>query len=164
MFSWNIHSTWDSSQFVLTIPLHYIALVMFGFAILLVLLFQLKSGHGLRNMLITGAAVVFYGFLMLSSELRLDRASQTATLRRFQYYHWSTYTCALKDIDRIYVSTVSTTSQLNIQFCRELDLLSGFPRSKWRERTGGLRRQSVAARYPVIKNRKDPPSGGVSLT
>ena len=116
MFSWTIHSTWDSSQFILTIPLHYIALLMFGFVTLLVLLFQFKSGHGFRNVLILGAAITFYGFLMLSSELRLDRASQTATIRRFQYYHWSTYTYPLKDIERIYVSTGSTTSQLRIQF------------------------------------------------
>ena len=53
---------------------------------------------------------------MFCSTLRLDRASQAATLRVFQYYHWSTYTYPLKDIDRIYVSTGSTTSQLRIQF------------------------------------------------
>ncbi len=116
MFSWNVYSTWDNAKFILTVPLHYIMCSIALFFILIGLLFALKSGHAVRNLLVIAAALIAFGFLTYSSQLTLDRAAGTATLREFQYYHWSTVTYPLKEIDRIFVRTGSTTSQLNIQF------------------------------------------------
>jgi hypothetical protein len=116
MFSWYIHSTWDGSKFILTVPLHQKALLIAGFFLLIGLLYLLKSGHWARNALYVAGVILAYGFLMYSSELTFDRTNGTATLKTFQFYHWSTSTYPLDHIDRIYVSTGSTTSMLKIQF------------------------------------------------
>ena len=81
MFSWSVHSTWDSSHFVLTVPLPYIMLLVSGFALLLILLFNSRQVMVCGNVLILAAAIAFYGFLMYGSTLAFDRASQTATIR-----------------------------------------------------------------------------------
>ena len=55
-------------------------------------------------------------FLLNSAQVTLDRSSQTATIREFYFYHWSTKTMPLSDLDHAYLNTGATSSRIVLQF------------------------------------------------
>lgn len=116
MFSWSIHVVSDSSKLSLIVPMHYMMLVVLSISVLVVLTLTMKAGHGWRNLLILACVAMAYGFLSYSSELILDRQSDRATLREFEFFHWRTQVFPLERIDNVYVGTGSTTSQMMVRF------------------------------------------------
>jgi hypothetical protein len=116
MFHWSIFTSSDPTHFVVSVPLHYMAFLVSLPAVLGVLVFGLKAGHPVRNCSVLAVLLLACGFLGYSSELTIDRASGKATLREFEFFHWSTRTYDLNQIRRMYVATGATTSQLRLQF------------------------------------------------
>lgn len=80
MFSWGIHVVQNGATLVLTIPMHWLLVILFSIPwLFLPRLFH--QGHPLRNLLIGAGIAALYGLFLSSSELTLNRTTQTATPR-----------------------------------------------------------------------------------
>jgi hypothetical protein len=57
-----------------------------------------------------------YGYFINMTELQLDKSSQMATVREFQWFHWHNYRFPMSRIEYAYLSTGRGTSQLSLQY------------------------------------------------
>lgn len=83
---------------------------------LFILTALIKPKHPVGNTLIALGFLLGYGFLIYGTRLTLDLSTQTATLREFQFYHWSEHTYPLSQIHGVFVRTGSTNDALELQF------------------------------------------------
>lgn len=117
MFGWGVHVIEQQTQLVLTVPFPwvFIALCTLGMGIP-VMLGMSGRGHFWRKGLILAGLGLFYGLYGYTSELVLDVPTKTATLREFDFFHWSEHKYPLNDVDGLVVRTGSVNSALLLQF------------------------------------------------
>ncbi len=65
------------------------------------------------NLLITFS---FYGYFIDVTQLRLDKATQMASVRHFQWFHWQSYSFPMSKIQYAYLATGSGTNQVSLQY------------------------------------------------
>jgi hypothetical protein len=123
--------------------MHYMLLLITLPALLAIVTLNIKREHPWRNLAISLAILTVYGFLSSRSEFTLDRSTGKATLRQFDFFHWTTQTYDLSQIDRLYVSTGSTTSQIRIQFADGYVKPIRLPRPDRRQGPRRLRHESI---------------------
>lgn len=116
MFHWSIYTTYNATQFVLTVPVHYMMLLISVPALLVVLTFGLKAGHPWRNGGLVLLILFAYSLFTSCSRLTLDKSTGKATLREFTFFHWRESTYDLGRIERVYVATGNQNDQLRLQF------------------------------------------------
>ena len=115
MFGWGIHVIQNGPTLIFNAPMHWLA-VLIGSICWIFIPPLFRGGHPIRNLLIGLAIFALYGILLDSSNLTLDRTTQTATIRTFFFFHWSTHTYPLKDISGVILHTGNTTSRMDLQF------------------------------------------------
>lgn len=118
MFGWGVHVIEQPARLILIVPFPWVFMLIFTpvvtvFGFIYVLS---SSGHYWRKGLILAAVILVYGFVCSASELTLDVPSNTATLREFEFFHWSVDRYPLSDVDRLIVRTGSQSSALLLQF------------------------------------------------
>ncbi len=118
MFGLHIRILQDPSKLTVTNPVSLWLVLACSVFTIWPLLIKLNAKPFPRRSVIIWSIITFivYAFLLNSSKVTLDRDAQTATIREFFFYHWTTKTVPLDAIDHAYLNTGATSSRIVLQF------------------------------------------------
>jgi hypothetical protein len=79
-------------------------------------------------------SILLFGLLPSGARLTLDKTSNTATLAKYFFFHWTTLTMPLSSLQGASLRTGSTTSQIQLQLSNgDFVLLSELNQSSGKE-------------------------------
>lgn len=116
MFGWGISVAQNASRLVLTVPLHWVEWLLSLPVVGLVLLLGFSRRRPWTSTALVVLLTAGYGYLTYASELTLDRVTDTATIREFQFFHWQTTTFALRDVVAVTVTRGMRRRQIWLEF------------------------------------------------
>lgn len=118
MLGWSTHTVLSPNRLVVTSPVNILMLLALGLVTIWPLAVFLSKRPLPKGKVIALAifSVLVYGLLPSGAQLILDKTSNTATLKRYFFFHWTTKTLPLSSLEGASLRTGSTTSQIQLRF------------------------------------------------
>jgi len=118
MFGFHVKTVITDSRLTITNPADLTFVI--GFMIFTVwplcnALFQ-RPFHPRKAIVWSLITIVFYGFAIDVTQLRLDKQTQQASIRHFQWFHWRDYNFPMNKIEQAYLDTGRGSSQIVLQY------------------------------------------------
>jgi hypothetical protein len=118
MFGFHVKTVINGSQLTVTNPADILMLLLFMiFTVwpLLIFIFE-KPMHVKKVIVHLLITLTVYGYFIDVTQLRLDKATQMASVRHFQWFHWRTYSFSMANIQYAYLATGRGTNQIVLQY------------------------------------------------
>ncbi|HLH02844.1 MAG TPA: hypothetical protein VKX25_08740 [Bryobacteraceae bacterium] len=118
MLGFSIHSLASSNRIVVVCPINILLLLVLGAATIWPVAVLARRKPLPKGKLITISIFGVLAFALLPSgaELTLDKTFNTAVLRNYFLFHWTTERYELSSLKRASLRTGSTTSQIQLEF------------------------------------------------
>jgi hypothetical protein len=113
MFGWGINANIEGSKLVLNVPFHWLTTLFLIIPFLGILAANMPLTRRKLAWIVTPSLLVV-GFLMNASSTTFDKDTNTVTIRKF-WFGYRVTQFPLDTVDRMYVRTGDTVSQLSIQ-------------------------------------------------
>lgn len=112
---WNIHTAQVGSQFIITVPIHWVGILATLPFAAAGAVWGLQNSNPKRTALIVLGFTLYLGVFIFRSKTTFDRATNTATVERFWFLHSWTRQFPLDQIDNVNVRTGDVVSRLRLQ-------------------------------------------------
>jgi hypothetical protein len=118
MFGFHVKTEVNGSQLTVTNPADLIMLLLFMIFTVWPLVNYLveKPMHIKKVIIFSLITLTVYGYFINVTQLRLDKATQTASVREFQWFHWRSYSFPMSKIQYAYLATGRGTNQVVLQY------------------------------------------------
>jgi hypothetical protein len=118
MFGFHVKTIVDGSQLTVTNPVDIIMLVLFMiFTVVPLANYIVARPMPVKKVIIFSfITLAVYGYFIDVTQLRLDKATQMASVREFQWFHWRTYSFPMDKIQYAYLATGRGTNQIVLQY------------------------------------------------
>ncbi len=118
MFGFHVSTVVDGSRLTVTNPADVVMLLLlmiFTVWPLLIFLFE-KPMHVKKVIVHALITLAVYGFFINVTQLRLDKATQMASVRHFQWFYWRSYSFPMDKIQYAYLATGRGSNQVCLQY------------------------------------------------
>ena len=117
MIGFSVHSIASSNRLVVTSPINLLLLLTLALATIwpLGVLVTRKPLPKGKLIAVCVVSLLAFGFLPSGAILTLDRSGNTAELRQYFLFHWTTDSFDLSSLERASLRTGSTTSQIQLE-------------------------------------------------
>jgi hypothetical protein len=118
MFGFHVKTVVNGSQLTVTNPADILMLLLFlTFTVIPLANYIAARPMPVKKVIVFALITLgFYGYFINVTQLRLDKATQMASVREFQWFHWRTYSFPMNKIQYAYVATGRGTNQLALQY------------------------------------------------
>jgi hypothetical protein len=118
MFGFHVKTAVNGSQLTVTNPADIIMLLLFMvFTVWPLVNYIVERPMRINRVLIFSAiTLAVYGYFIDFTQLRLNKATQMASVRHFQWFHWRSYNFPMRKIQYAYLATGRGTNQVVLQY------------------------------------------------
>ena len=118
MFGFHVKVSESGNQLIVISPADTIMLLLFiVFTVWPLVIFLAQRPMPMRKVVVLGTiTLLFYGYFLDTTQLTLDKATQTTEVKRFHWFHWTSRDFSAANIAYAYLATGSTTDRIVLQY------------------------------------------------